>query len=114
MPGTDGCLWVTLPDSLCPVTDEEKGMWGCHIGDDINIANNGEAANCTAEAPTSVLDPDQGATSLGQCCNPMGDAAPNDLPACNAWMLNLEYVLAATEITEEQTDLLPQSCVGGS
>jgi hypothetical protein len=109
-PGTkvDGedCQWVKLPDSLCPVTDDEKDMWGCHVGDENN--EDGEPTNCTAEEPTEPLDPAKGATSLGQCCDPLGES--KTLPACNAYFLRNEYVAAAAEITDKPADSLPPNC----
>ena len=108
MPGSTDCQWVKLPDSLCPSTDEERAMWGCHVGYEDNPDM--EPTQCSQDAPTTVLDPDTGATSEGQCCNPMGDPAPNGLPACNAWMLRQEYVAAAAEITDAPSDLLPMKC----
>jgi len=111
-PGTADCPWVTLPDSLCPVTDDEKAMWGCHIGYEGNPGDtdypDGYPTNCTADAPTEVLDPDMGATSEGQCCDPLGQSST--LPACNAWLLRQDYVAAAAEITDERSSELPGPC----
>jgi hypothetical protein len=103
---------MKLPESLCPETAEQKAMWGCHIG---AVDNEGDAdfpggypTNCTQEAPTSALDPDLGATSEGQCCDPLGQSPT--LPACNAWLLRQDYTAAAAEITDEPTNLLPTAC----
>lgn len=111
-PGSAGCTWVKLPDSLCPETDAERSMWGCHIGAESNEGDadfpNGYPTSCTQDAPSTALDPDLGATSEGQCCDPLGQSAT--LPACNAWILRQAYVAAAAEITDDPSNELPQTC----
>lgn len=111
MPGTDQCAWKKLPDSLCPFTDPERALFGCHLGDKDNL--NMEAGypaaadvHCTAEAPTTAADPDMGTT--GQCCDPMGMSTT--LPACNAYRLVQDYVAAAAEITDSLADQVQQKC----
>jgi len=111
-PDTDGCAWKKLPDSLCPETADEQSKWGCHIGSVDNPGDDdypdGYPTNCTQDAPTEVLDPDNGATSEGQCCDPLGQSTT--LPACNAWLLRQDYVAAAAEITDEPSNELPAAC----
>lgn len=107
----DRCPWVKLPDSLCPVDDLERALFGCHLGAEGNI--NGEdgypaTLRCTADKPTSPLDPDSGATVDGQCCDPLGQSAA--LPACNAHRTLQKYVAAAAEITDEPRDSVPPVC----
>jgi len=89
-PGTDGCRWKALPDSLCPLDDAENDIFACHVGAD----NNGGEPNCTAEAPTAHSEDNE-----GQCCSPLGDDP--DLPACNGWRIVNEMVAASANITEE-------------
>ena len=104
-----GCDWEKLPDSLCPVTADEKAMWGCHLGDvnNVNQEPGYPQVDCTMEAPTAVADPDTG--SPGQCCDPMGED-PN-LPACNAYRLIQEFVAAAAEITDDEKGEVQQDCL---
>jgi hypothetical protein len=112
MPGTADCLYVKLPDALCPTTDDEREMWRCHLGAEGNPnMEDGYPTelNCTAEAVTAALDPDMGATSKGQCCDPLG-ADTNGLPACNAFRLTNEYAAAAAEITDDKKNTLPPIC----
>jgi hypothetical protein len=111
MPGTDGCLWVKLPDSLCPSNEAERTLFGCHLGAEGNP--NGEDGypsqlNCTQDAPAAPLDPDMGATSEGQCCDPLGQSST--LPACNAYRTVGTFVAAAAEITDDPRDDLPPVC----
>jgi len=106
MPGEAGCPWVKLPDSLCPLTVEDQAKWDCHIGDEAN--EDGEPTNCTAEAPTGVLDPAMGATSEGQCCDPLGVSAT--LPACNSYRLVNAFVAAAVDITDEPINEGQKDC----
>ena len=112
MPGTDGCPYVKLPDSLCPQTDGERDVFGCHLGAEGNP--NGEegypdALNCTQDAPTAPLDPDvDPGVSDGQCCDPLGQSAT--LPACNAYRTVQVFVAAAAEITDEPRDDIPPVC----
>jgi hypothetical protein len=106
-PGSADCAWLKLPDSLCPATDDEMSKWACHIGDPSNP--DGEKTNCAPDAPTAALDPDKGATSQGQCCDPMGQGK-DGLPACNAYMLRNEFVAAAAEITDDRKDTLQTNC----
>lgn len=113
LPGSDSCLWVKLPDSLCPVTDAEKGLFGCHLGATGNVnmeEGYPETVDCTMEAPTSPADPAVG--SPGQCCDPLGDADPdNTLPACNAYRLIQDYVAAAAEITDTLANEVQPNCL---
>jgi len=106
-PGSDGCLWQKLPDSLCPKTDDEIGSWGCHVGDPDN--EDKIKTECTADAPSGVLDPDEGATSLGQCCDPLAEGT-NGLPACNAYRLVSDFVASAVEITDKPSDQIQPNC----
>jgi hypothetical protein len=55
-----------------------------------------------------VLDPDAGATSKGQCCDPLGTSTT--LPACNAHYLINEFTAAAATITAEPTDSAQKNC----
>jgi hypothetical protein len=105
-PGEGDCQWVKLPDSLCPTTDDEKSKWGCHVADPMN--EDGAKTNGTPEAPTAALDPDKGATSEGQCCDPLGTSTT--LPKCNAYRLLSDFVAAAAEITDEPVNQLQQAC----
>lgn len=108
MPGSSGCLWKALPDSLCPVTEDEMSKWGCHVGD----PNNADKApvNCTMEAPTTVLDPDKDPNAKeGQCCDPLAKGT-NGLPACNAYRLVSEFTAAAAEITDDPASSLQPKC----
>lgn len=106
-PGTSHCKWVKLPDGLCP--DPEKGedeLWGCHIGDTANA--DGEPTNCTAEAPTTALNPATGAKSEGQCCDPLGESTT--LPACNAYFLRNKFAAAGAEITDDAKNEAQPNC----
>ena len=112
MPGTADCPWIKLPDSLCPTTEAEQAIFGCHLGAEGNP--NGEEGypeelNCSGDAPTTALDPDMGASSLGQCCDPLGQSTT--LPACNAYRTVQEFVAAAAEITDEPRNDLPPICM---
>jgi hypothetical protein len=109
--GDGGCDWLKLPDSLCPTDEAQRGIFGCHLGAEGNPnAEMGYPAmlNCTPEAPTTPLDPDKGATSLGQCCDPLGKSM--QLPACNAYRTVGQFVAAAAEITDAPRDNLPPVC----
>jgi hypothetical protein len=110
-PGSPDCQWKKLPDSLCPSTDEEKKSWSCHVGDPMN--EDGVKTNCSMEKPTGVLDPDKGATSEGQCCDPMalfGTTGAGGLPACNSYRLTSDFVAAAAEITDAPANELQPDC----
>jgi len=107
-PGDAGCQWLKLPDSLCPVTDDEISKWGCHVGDPMN--EDKVATKCSMEAPTGALDPDKGATSEGHCCDPLDTKGA--LPACNAYRLVSDIVAGAAEITDAPSDKLQGSCEG--
>jgi hypothetical protein len=112
MPGSANCLWRKLPDSLCPETDDERKIFGCHLGDTANVnAEMGYPATlkCTPEKPTTPLDPDMGATSDGQCCDPLGQSTT--LPACNAYRTVGKFVAAAAEITDAPINGLPPQCL---
>jgi hypothetical protein len=108
-PGSAGCAWVRLPDSLCPVTDDEKSSWGCHLGYDGNPDNTLVTMNCSATAPAKV-DGTPG-TPEGQCCDPKGSGA-GGLPACNAWLQINEFVAAAAPFTDTDASAVQQSCHG--
>lgn len=105
--GTKNCTWVKLPESLCPETAAEKAMWGCHVGDENNPDK--EKTNCTADKVTTTLDPDKGAKTEGQCCDPLGKKT-GGLPTCNAFLLRNEFVAAAAEITDEEADGPQENC----
>jgi hypothetical protein len=112
MPGSDGCSWKKLPDSLCPSDDTERALYGCHLGDKdgVNMEEGYPSADmikCTAEKPTAAADPDMGTT--GQCCDPMGMS--QTLPPCNAYRLIQDYVAAAAEITDSLADKVQQKCM---
>ncbi len=107
MPGASGCSWQKLPDSLCPVTDEEKTQWGCHVGAKDN--EDGVTTNCTMTKPDGVLDPDKGATSDGQCCDPLGGGA-DGLPACNAFRLEFDFAAGAVDITDDPSSKVQPAC----
>jgi hypothetical protein len=112
MPGSANCLWKKLPDSLCPDNDDERKIFGCHLGDTANLnAEMGYPATlkCTPEKPTTPLDPDMGATSDGQCCDPLGQSTT--LPACNAFRTVGKFVAAAAEITDDPITGLPPKCI---
>ena len=106
VPGSSGCQWQKLPESLCPVGDEMNN-WGCHVGDANNEDN--VPVNCTEEAPSGVLDPDLGATTEGQCCDPLAQNT-RGLPACNAYRLVADIVAGAVEITDAPADSLQPNC----
>jgi len=115
MPGTTGCKYVKLPDSLCPKDDAERGIFRCHLGAQGNVnAEDGypddAALNCTPDAPAAALDPDVDPTvSLGQCCDPLG-AETGGLPACNAFRIINKFAAAASEITDTNANELPPVC----
>lgn len=111
MPGTADCPWLKLPDSLCPKDEGERALFGCHLGAEGNP--NGEdgypaTLTCTPDAPTAALDPDMGATSKGQCCDPLGQSAT--LPACNAYRTVGVFAAAAADITDAPRNDLPPVC----
>jgi hypothetical protein len=113
VPGPKECPWLKLPDSLCPTKPADQAIFGCHLGAKGNInMETGYPADadlkCTDTAPTSVLDPDMGATTLGQCCDPLGTSTT--LPACNAHRLINEFTAAAATITPTPTDTLQKNC----
>jgi hypothetical protein len=112
MPGSADCIWKKLPDSLCPETAAQSAIFGCHLGDENNVnAEMGYPATlkCTPTEPSAALDPDKGATSDGQCCDPMGKSA--SLPPCNAYRTVGKFVAAAAEITDAPLDSLPPKCM---
>jgi hypothetical protein len=111
-PGANGCTWLKLPDSLCPNDAAERAIFGCHLGAEGNV--NGEkgypsALDCSKDAPTEPLDPDKGATSKGQCCDPLGKST--SLPACNAYRTVGVFVAAAAEITDKPLNGLAPNCL---
>ena len=110
--GDGGCDWLKLPDSLCPTDDTQRAIFGCHLGAEGNVNMETDypaTLNCTPDAPTAALDPDKGATSVGQCCDPLG--ASTTLPACNAYRTVGKFVAAAAEITDAPRDTLPPVCL---
>ncbi len=110
--GDGGCDWVKLPDSLCPETAGERAIFGCHLGAEGNVNNeDGYPAmlKCSQDKPTTPLDPDKGATSEGQCCDPLGKSTT--LPACNAYRTVGKFVAAAAEITDDPINTLPKHCM---
>ena len=62
------------------------------------------------EAPSGPLDPDKGATSEGQCCDPLAKGT-NGLPACNAYRVDSDVAAAAVEITDEPAQQIQQNCI---
>jgi hypothetical protein len=109
--GDGSCDWLKLPDSLCPVDDGERAIFGCHLGaegDPNKEMGYPSALNCSQDKPTAALDPDMGATSVGQCCDPLGKSTT--LPACNAYRTVGKFVAAAAEITDAPRDTLPPVC----
>jgi hypothetical protein len=107
------CNWQKLPDSLCPVDDDEKALFGCHLGDPSNLNMEmtyyppAAEINCTPDKPTTPQDPSTG--PAGQCCDPLGKSTT--LPACNAYRLVQSYVAAAAAITTEPTSQIQQKCM---
>jgi hypothetical protein len=109
--GDGGCDWIKLPDSLCPETEADRALYGCHLGAEGNPnAEEGypEALDCTPAKPTEPQNPDMGVTTVGQCCDPLGESST--LPACNAYRTVGKFVAAAAEITDEPKDGLPPVC----
>jgi len=107
-PGEAGCKWWRrLPDSLCPVNEDDQSAWGCHLGYGGNPDNSEVPLNCSNDVPATI-DPDKG-TVEGQCCDPLGKQT-NGLPTCNAWLQINEFVAAAVEITDERADSLQAAC----
>jgi hypothetical protein len=92
---------------LCPVSDEERASWGCHLGYGDNPDNAPLKLNCSQDPPKDV-DPDNGTTD-GQCCDPLA-REDSGLPACNAWAQINEFVAAAVEITDQPVNELQRSC----
>ena len=99
------CPWVKLPEYLCPETDAERGLFGCHSGVQDNA--DGFPTNCTMTPPATPRD--ETAPDEGQCCDPLGNAA-SGLPACNAFMIRTVATLAAAKIASEDGGL-PQKCL---
>jgi hypothetical protein len=109
--GDGGCDWLKLPDSLCPDNDDERKIFGCHLGAEGNVnKEDGYPAmlSCSQDKPTAALDPDMGASSEGQCCDPLGKSSA--LPTCNAYRTVGKFVAAAAEITDKPIDKLPPMC----
>jgi hypothetical protein len=103
LPGSDGCAWIKLPDSLCPVGASELELFGCHLGAEGNPnqeADYPSALRCSQAAPLSARD--ENAPDEGQCCDPLG--ASTTLPACNAFRTVYAYAAAAIEISDEPAD----------
>jgi hypothetical protein len=114
MPGSDGCVWKKLPDALCPSNDDERKLFGCHLGDKdgVNMEMGYPASadvKCTPEKPTAAAGPDIGDGNRGQCCDPLGKSM--QLPACNAYRLIQDYVAVAAEISDTLADKVQQKCV---
>jgi hypothetical protein len=106
-----GCDWIKLPDSLCPETDDQRALWGCHLGAEGNPNEEDgypDTLNCTADAPTVAQNPDMGVTTTGQCCDALGQST--SLPACNAYRTVGKFVAASAEITDDPRDDLPPVC----
>jgi hypothetical protein len=106
------CVWLKLPDSLCPETEEQKELYGCHLGAETNVNNETDypdaaTINCTPTAPTAPADPATG--SPGQCCDPLGES--DTLPPCNAYRLVQEFVAAAAEITDDEKMGVQPKCL---
>ena len=114
-PGTEGCAWVKLPDSLCPENDMQRDIFGCHLGalGNPNAEDDypsDDAIHCTMTEPTTGLDPDLDPNvSKGQCCDPLG-AGTDGLPACNAFRMVYEFTAAAAEITDDPKGTFPPVC----
>jgi hypothetical protein len=109
--GDGGCDWIKLPDALCPTSEAERAMFGCHLGAEGNPnKEDGYPASigCTAAAPTAPQNPDMGVTTTGQCCDPL--AKSTTLPACNAYRTVGKFVAAAAEITDQPRNSLPPVC----
>jgi hypothetical protein len=105
------CVWVKLPDSLCPETEEQKALYGCHLGAETNVNMeegypDAATINCTPTAPTAPADPSTG--SPGQCCDPLGES--DTLPPCNAYRLVQKFVAAAAEITDDEKNSVQPNC----
>jgi hypothetical protein len=115
-PMTDPCCpWLKLPDSLCPATEADQKLYNCHVGatgnPNMETGYPSDAdLKCDPSAPTVALDPDMGATSKGQCCDPL--SRNTSLPACNSYRLVQEYVAAAARITQGDADKLQGRCAG--
>jgi hypothetical protein len=107
VPGSNGCNWQKLPDSLCPTSEAEWKNWDCHVGDPMN--EDKVETHCTMDPPTGALDPDKGEKNQGQCCDPLGKNT-NGLPACNAYRLESEFVAAAVDITDAPAQALQKNC----
>jgi hypothetical protein len=112
--GDPCCPWAKLPDSLCPATADEQGIYNCHPGAKGNPnAEMGYPSDtdlkCTMTAPTMALDPDKGATDNGQCCDPLGKKT-DGLPDCNSYRLLEEAVAAAATITAKPSDKTQANC----
>lgn len=109
-PCRDTCPWIKLPDSLCPDTDAEREIFGCHLGDRDNVNDEtdypGELA-CSLDRPTTPRDED--APDEGQCCDPLGRGT-DGLPPCNAYRILNDYVAAAVQITDDPRDEIPPLC----
>jgi hypothetical protein len=107
------CPWIKLPDSLCPENDTERAIFGCHLGAQGNVnKEEGYPADadlhCTPDKPAAALDTDMGATSKGQCCDPLGMSMT--LPSCNAYRTVGKFVAAAAEITDKPISGLAPMC----
>jgi hypothetical protein len=100
VPGSDGCAWVKLPDSLCPQDELERARFGCHVG----WAGNPDAEPAACAMPSTAAAAAQGAAAGVErglqppCCDPLG--ADPALRPCNAWLVKYEFVAGAVEIDD--------------
>jgi hypothetical protein len=105
-PGNPGCKYVKLPDSLCPVDEQERSLFHCHLGALDNPNNESDypsALPCTYEAPGGLTE------DGGQCCDPLG-VGSDGLPPCNAFRMLYEFAASAVEITSEAKSEFPPIC----
>jgi hypothetical protein len=110
LPGSSGCKWRKLPDSLCPRDDSERARFRCHLGDRDNVNREPEyptQLDCMQSVSTAPQDP--AAETPGPCCDPFG--ASTELPACNAYRVVHDFTAVAAEITDQSSAQLQQSCL---
>jgi hypothetical protein len=109
--GDGGCDWVKVPDALCPTSEAERALWGCHLGAEGNPNREDgypTALNCSPTPVTVAQNPDMGVKTAGQCCDALGMSTT--LPACNAYRTVGKFVAAAAEITDQPRNSLPPVC----
>jgi hypothetical protein len=111
MPDSKDCAWQRLPDSLCPVTDDEMKSWGCHLGWGENPDNAPDVKPHCTKDPAKDVNTDKNPDYEGQCCDPLA-MGTDGLPACNAWLQINEFVAAAVQITDKPSDTVQESCHG--